>query len=55
LHRSDACRLTTNIDDGKLDDRLRIRSRSIVADKIADLRDKVRDAFTGWLGIDEAA
>ena len=26
-----------------------------VADKIADLRDKFRDAFTGWLEIEEAA
>lgn len=25
------------------------------ADKIADLRDKFRDAFTGWLEIEEAA
>jgi hypothetical protein len=27
----------------------------MTADKIADLRDKFRDAFTGWLEIDEAA
>jgi hypothetical protein len=27
----------------------------VVADKIADLRDKFRDAFTGWLEIEEAA
>ena len=26
-----------------------------VADKIADLRDKFRDAFTGWLEIEQAA
>jgi hypothetical protein len=26
-----------------------------VADKVADLRDKFRDAFTGWLEIEEAA
>ena len=28
---------------------------SVVANKIADLRDKFRDAFTGWLEIEEAA
>jgi hypothetical protein len=27
----------------------------VAADKIADLRDKCRDAFTGWLEIEEAA
>jgi hypothetical protein len=27
----------------------------VVADKITDLRDKFRDAFTGWLEIEEAA
>ena len=27
----------------------------VVTDKIADLRDKFRDAFTGWLEIEEAA
>jgi hypothetical protein len=27
----------------------------VVADKIADLRDKFRDAFTGWLEIEQAA
>jgi hypothetical protein len=26
-----------------------------LADKVADLRDKFRDAFTGWLEIEEAA
>jgi hypothetical protein len=27
----------------------------MTTDKIADLRDKFRDAFTGWLEIEEAA
>jgi hypothetical protein len=27
----------------------------MTADKITDLRDKFRDAFTGWLEIEEAA
>ena len=27
----------------------------VVADKIADLRDRFRDAFIGWLEIEEAA
>jgi hypothetical protein len=27
----------------------------VTADKVADLRDKFRDAFTGWLEIEEAA
>ena len=27
----------------------------MTADKIVDLRDKFRDAFTGWLEIDQAA
>jgi hypothetical protein len=27
----------------------------MTADKVADLRDKFRDAFTGWLEIDQAA
>ena len=27
----------------------------LTADKVADLRDKFRDAFTGWLEIEEAA
>jgi len=27
----------------------------VTADKIVDLRDKFRDAYTGWLEIEEAA
>ncbi len=27
----------------------------LTADKVADLRDMFRDAFTGWLEIDQAA
>ena len=27
----------------------------MTADKVADLRDKFRDAFTGWLEIEEVA
>jgi hypothetical protein len=27
----------------------------MTADKVIDLRDKFRDAFTGWLEIDQAA
>jgi hypothetical protein len=27
----------------------------VVADKVTDLRDKLRDAFTGWLEIEQAA
>jgi hypothetical protein len=34
---------------------LQSRPDPVTADKIADLRDKLRDAFTGWLEIDEAA
>jgi hypothetical protein len=34
---------------------LQSRPDPITADKITDLRDKFRDAFTGWLEIDEAA
>ena len=34
---------------------LQSRPYPVVADKIADLRDKFRDAFTGWLEIEEAA
>jgi hypothetical protein len=34
---------------------LQSRPDPVTADKIADLRDKFRDAFTGWLEVDEAA
>jgi hypothetical protein len=34
---------------------LQSRPDSMTADKVADLRDKFRGAFTGWLEIDEAA
>jgi hypothetical protein len=34
---------------------LQSRPDPVTADKIADLRDKFRDAFTGWLEIEEAA
>ena len=34
---------------------LQSRPDPVTADKIVDLRDKFRDAFTGWLEIDEAA
>ncbi len=34
---------------------LQSRPDPVVAHKIDDLRDKFRDAFTGWLGIEEAA
>ncbi len=34
---------------------LQSRPDPVVADKIADLRDKFHDAFTGWLEIEEAA
>ena len=32
---------------------LQSRADPVTADKIADLRDRFRDAFTGWLEIDE--
>jgi hypothetical protein len=31
------------------------RPDPVTADKVADLRDKFRDAYTGWLEIEEAA
>ena len=34
---------------------LQSRPDSVTADKVVDLRDKFRDAFTGWLEIEEAA
>jgi hypothetical protein len=34
---------------------LQSRLDPVTADKIADLRDKFRDAYTGWLEIEEAA
>lgn len=34
---------------------LQSRPDPVTADKIADLRDKFRDAFTGWLEIEQAA
>ena len=34
---------------------LQSRPDPVTADKVADLRDKFRDAFTGWLEIEEAA
>jgi hypothetical protein len=34
---------------------LQSRPDPVTADKIADLRDKFRDAYTGWLEIEEAA
>jgi hypothetical protein len=34
---------------------LQSRPDPVVADKVADLRDKFRDAFTGWLEIEQAA
>lgn len=34
---------------------LQSRPDPVTADKITDLRDKFRDAFTGWLEIDQAA
>ena len=34
---------------------LQSRPDPMTADKVADLRDKFRDAFTGWLEIEEAA
>jgi hypothetical protein len=34
---------------------LKSQPEPMTADKIADLREKFRDAFTGWLEIEEAA
>ena len=34
---------------------LKSQSDPMTADKIADLRDKFRDAFTGWLKIEKEA
>ncbi len=34
---------------------LQSKPNPAVADKVADLRDKFRDAFTGWLEIEQAA
>jgi hypothetical protein len=34
---------------------LQSRPDPLTADKIADLRDRFRDAYTGWLEIEEAA
>ena len=33
---------------------LQSRPDPVTADKVADLRDKFRDAFTGWLEVEEA-
>jgi hypothetical protein len=47
------------IDFELIDDALKALLKSqpdpMTADKIADLRDKFHDAFTGWLEIEEAA
>ncbi|MFZ1150503.1 MAG: hypothetical protein WAR76_12315 [Xanthobacteraceae bacterium] len=47
------------IDFELIDDAIKALLKSqpdpMTADKIADLRDKFRDAFTGWLEIEEAA
>ena len=47
------------IDFELIDDALKALLKSqpdpMTADKITDLRDKFRDAFTGWLEIEEAA
>jgi hypothetical protein len=32
-----------------------LKSDPVVADRIADLRDRFCDAFAGWLGFEEAA
>jgi hypothetical protein len=49
----------SKIDFELIDDAFKVLLQSkpdpVVADKIADLRDKFRDAFTGWLEIEEAA
>jgi hypothetical protein len=34
---------------------LQSRPDPVMADKVADLRDKFRDAFTGWLEIENEA
>ncbi len=34
---------------------LQSKPNPAVADEVADLRDKFRDAFTGWLEIEQAA
>ena len=34
---------------------LQSRPDPVTADKVADLRDKFRDAYTGWLETEEAA
>jgi hypothetical protein len=34
---------------------LQSRPDPVTADKVTNLRDKFRDAFTGWLEIEEAA
>ena len=34
---------------------LQSRPDPVTADKVADLRDKFRDAYTGWLEVEEAA
>jgi hypothetical protein len=49
----------SKIDFELIDDAFKVLLQSdpdpVVADKIADLRNKFRDAFTGWLESEEAA
>jgi hypothetical protein len=49
----------SKIDFELIDDAFKVLLQSdpdpVVADKIADLRNKFRDAFTGWLEIEQAA
>jgi hypothetical protein len=49
----------SKIDFDIIDDAFKVLLQSkpdpAVADKIADMRNKFRDAFTGWLEIEQAA
>ena len=55
MEKHELSKIEFEIIDDALKTLLQSRPDPLTADKIVDLREKFRDAFTGWLEIEEAA
>ena len=55
MEKHELSKIEFEIIDDALKALLQSRPDPLTADKIVDLREKFRDAFTGWLEIEEAA
>jgi hypothetical protein len=55
MEKHELCKIDFELIDDTFKALLKSQPDPVTADKVADLRDKFRDAFTGWLEIEKEA